>query len=180
LDEQAATIPPGSDGLIVLDYWRGNRTPYNDAKATGAIWGLTLNHTRAHVYRAMMEGVAYGTAHTLREFKTVDLDFDLIIACGGGTNSDLWLQIYADVCGLPIRTMQFAGAPALGAAISGAVAAGHFETLTEAANQMVKVRSTIEPRSKITAIYSEYLQQYIETYPALREHMHSLSLYQAA
>lgn len=175
LDEQAAAIPPGSDGLVVLDYWRGNRTPYNDSEATGAMWGMTLNHSRAHIYRAMMEGVAYGTAHTLVEFKGVGLDLEVIVACGGAANSELWLQIYADVCGLPVQTTRFAGAPALGAAISAAVAAGQFATLAEAANQMVKVRSTLEPRPSVTRIYQEYLQQYIKTYPALRDGMHTVS-----
>jgi ribulose kinase len=175
MDAQAAKIHPGSDGLVILDYWRGNRTPYNDAEATGVIWGLTLNHSREHIYRAILESVAYGTAHTLKEFSQIGLEFDLLVACGGGTNSDLWMQIYADVCGLPVRTVQFSGAPALGAAISSAVAAGQFNDAAEAAQRMVKSSNIFDPRPENTSLYGEYLQQYIETYPALKDHMHTLS-----
>jgi len=177
LDEQAKAINPGSNGLIVLDYWCGNRTPYNDSKATGVIWGLTLNHSRNHVYRALLEGVAYGTAHTIKEFNKVGLYFDSITACGGGTNSDLWMQIYADVCGLPVQTLIFSGATALGAAIFSAVAAGQFETITDASDQMVGIKRIFEPQAEKMAIYADYLKQYIDTYPALREKMHSISRY---
>jgi FGGY-family pentulose kinase len=174
LDEQAEAIGPGSNGLVVLDYWCGNRTPYNDSKASGVIWGLTLNHSRTHVYRALLEGVAYGTAHTIKEFNKVGLYFDSITACGGGTNSDLWMQIYADVCDLPVQTLKFSGATALGAAIFSAVAAGQFETIIDAGNQMVGIKRIFEPQVENMSIYSDYLQQYIETYPALREKMHSV------
>jgi FGGY-family pentulose kinase len=174
LDQQAASIAPGSDGLIVLDYWRGNRTPFNDAQAAGAIWGLTLDHSRAHVYRAILEGVAYGTAHTLLEFSRVGLDFEVIVASGGGTRSNLWLQIYADACGLPVQTIHFSGATALGAAICAAVATGQYTSLSEAAGQMVRVERTIKPRPDVHHLYAEYVQQYIGTYLALRENMHTM------
>jgi ribulose kinase len=179
LDQQAAAISPGSDGLVVLDYWRGNRTPYNDARATGAIWGITLDHSRAHLYRAILEGIAYGTAHTLLEFSRAGLNFDVIVACGGGTKSDVWLQIYADACGLPVQTTHFAGAPALGSAICAAVAVGEYTSLAEAAAQMVRVDRTIEPRPDVHGVYSEYLQQYLSTYPALRDNMHTMFQSQA-
>jgi len=177
LNEQAESIAPGSNGLVLLDYWRGNRTPYNDPKATGVIWGLTLNHTRSHIYRALLEGVAYGTAHTISEFNKIGLGFKLITANGGATNSDLWMQIYADVSGIPVRTVEFSGATALGAAISCTVATGHFETLEDAAKQMVGIRNIFKPRSAYTTFYAEYFKQYIDTYPALKEKMHSISRY---
>jgi ribulokinase len=174
LDEQAAAIEPGSGGLVVLDYWLGNRTPYNDALATGAVWGLTLSHTPAHLYRALLEGTAYGTAHTLLEFRRAGLTPEVMIACGGGARSELWLQIYADACGIPVQTTHFADATALGSAVCAAVAAGCYADLPEAAGRMVRVTRTLDPRPIMTRLYEQYLEQYIGTYEALRDRMHAV------
>jgi ribulokinase len=175
LDKWAECIPPGSDGLVVLDYWCGNRTPFNDAVATGAIWGLTLNHTLPHVYRAILEGTAYGTAHTLQEFRKCGAQPEVIVVCGGGARSTLWLQIYADVCGLPVQTTDFTGASALGSAICAAVAAGYYKDLLDAAASMVRVTTIFEPRLQLTRLYSEYLQHYLATYEVLHESMHAMA-----
>ena len=175
LDEQAAAIEPGSDGLVVLDYWRGNRTPYNDPLASGAIWGLTLSHTPAHIYRALLEGTAYGTAHSLVAFRRAGLTPEAIVACGGGARSELWLQIYADACGIPVQTTDCADATALGAAVCAAVAAGHYADLPEAASRMVRVTRIFEPRAAVTRRYEEYLDHSIATYAALRDRMHAIS-----
>jgi len=181
LDEQAANIPAGSAGLVVLDYWKGNRTPYNDAQATGAIWGLTLDHTLAHVYRAILEGTAYGAAHTVMQFRRAGLRPQVIVACGGGARSKLWLQIHANACDLPVQpTNNFEYATAFGAAISAAVAAGYHNNLAEAAAQMVKVTQTIEVHPETAQLYSEYLQQYIGTYEALHERMRAISRLRSA
>ena len=85
LNELAAPIPPGSEGLVVLDYWQGNRTPYVDAEARGVIRGLSLKHTTGHLYRAIIEGIAYGTEHILRTFRAARLAVDEMVAAGGPT-----------------------------------------------------------------------------------------------
>ncbi len=175
LDQQAEAIPPGSDGLIVLDYWRGNRTPYNDAEATGVIWGLTLGHSLAHVYRAILEGTAFGAAHTVLEFRKVGLSPERIVACGGGTKSNLWMQIYADACDLPIQLVQVPNAVAFGAAVCTAVAAQRFDSLQEAATQMVKVGKTIEPRGAVSDLYRKLIDHYIHTYEVLKSQMHEMA-----
>jgi ribulose kinase len=100
----ARQIKIGSDGLILLNYWQGNRNPVTDSEVRGVVWGFSLKHSAAHLYRAIMEGIAYGTEYILRQFKDAGFEPDGIYVCGGATNSDLWMQIHADVMGLPIVT----------------------------------------------------------------------------
>jgi sugar (pentulose or hexulose) kinase len=114
------------------------------------------------------------------EFSRAGLDFEVVVACGGGARSSIWLEIYADACGLPVQTTHFAGAPALGSAICAAVAVGQYASLSEAAGQMVRVSRTIEPRLDVHRLYAEYLQQYVATYPTLRENMHAMFQSRAA
>ena len=175
LDSQAEAIPPGSDGLVLLDYWKGNRTPYNDPSATGAIWGFTLNHTRAHVFRAILEGTAYGTAHNLSLMRDSGLSPDRIIACGGGAASRLWLQIHADACGLPVQVPHLRCAPSVGAAVNASVAAGLYGDVVEAAREMVTLEPPIDPDPATHDLYQEYLQHYIATYESLRDRMRALA-----
>ena len=177
LDREASSIGAGSDGLIVLDYWQGNRTPFNDSHASGAIWGLTLNHSQAHVYRAVLEGIAYGTALSLNLFQDYGLDPKVIIACGGGTMSSLWLQIYADCCGLPVQVPENTSAAALGAAINASVAAGLYSHVTEASEAMVKLKDAVEPNAAVIEIYRHNMEHYRETYRALKDNMYSLSVW---
>ena len=126
LNELAQPIPPGSEGLIVLDYWQGNRTPYVDPEARGIIRGLSLKHTTGHLFRAIIEGIAYGTEHILRTFRQNGYVVDEMVAAGGPTKSPLWMQIHADVSNVPIILTAVPDGPALGSAILGAVAAGLF------------------------------------------------------
>ncbi|MFW5812140.1 MAG: FGGY-family carbohydrate kinase, partial [Alkalispirochaetaceae bacterium] len=102
LNEQAAKLPPGSDGVLVLEHWQGNRTPWVDPNSRGVIRGLTLSHGPAHIFRAIMEGVVYGTKVIIDRMEKEKFKIKEIIACGGATQSDLWMQITADVTGKPI------------------------------------------------------------------------------
>lgn len=173
LNELAANIPPGSEGLVVLDYWQGNRTPYVDPEARGIIRGLSLKHTTGHIYRAIIEGIAYGTEHILRTFRQNGYRVEEMIAAGGPTKSPLWMQIHADVSNVPITLTAVPDGPALGSAILGAVAAGLYPDTQIAANQMVQVRNRIEPNQTMHNAYQFYVDQYINTYPALQEMMHA-------
>ncbi|MCP4403266.1 MAG: xylulose kinase, partial [bacterium] len=102
LGAMAQKIPAGSEGLVVLDHWQGNRTPWTDPTSRGVIRGLTLGHTSAHVFRAIMEGVAYGTAVILRRMEQEGVSINELIVCGGATKSALWMHIHADVTGKTI------------------------------------------------------------------------------
>ncbi|RME49637.1 MAG: xylulose kinase [Chloroflexi bacterium] len=172
LTELAESVPPGSEGLIVLDYWQGNRTPYVDPEARGVIRGLSLKHTTGHLFRAILEGIAYGTEHILRTFRANDYQVEEMVAAGGPTKSALWMQIHADVSNVPITLPQVTDAPALGSAILGAVAAGLFPDIPAAARQMVHVRSRIEPNPENHEAYRFYVGQYISTYPPLQPLIH--------
>lgn len=172
LTELAEPIPPGSEGLIVLDYWQGNRTPYVDPEARGIIRGLSLKHTTGHLFRAIIEGIAYGTEHILRTFRQNGFVVEEMVAAGGPTKSPFWMQIHADVSNVPITLPAVTDAPALGSAILGAVAAGLFPDVQTAAKQMVSVRNRIEPDPERHEVYKFYVEQYIATYPPLQALMH--------
>lgn len=176
LNADAARITPGSEGLVVLDYWQGNRTPWVDPEIRGMIWGLTLSHTPAHVYRAIIEGIAYGTEHIFRTFRKYDYEVLDLRAAGGPTKSDLWMQIHADVSNVPISITEAGDSAALlGSAALAAVAAGIYKTPQEASKAMVRVTRTIEPNKEAHDAYQFYVDKYVATYPQMQELMHDMT-----
>ena len=174
LDCLAAPIRPGAEGLVLLDYWLGNRTPLRDPLARGAVWGLSLKHTLPHLWRAVYEGTAMGSRHIIEDLSEAGFHVEGIHACGGGARSDLWLQIHADVCGYPLYLAD-ENATALGTAICAAVGAGLFSDLPSAAGEMARVRCQIDPNPANRAAYDDLYRCYIATYPALRDLMHSVA-----
>ena len=169
LGAQANAIPAGAEGLIVLEHWQGNRTPWIDPTSRGVIRGLTLKHTPAHVFRAIMEGVAYGTAVILRRMEREGVTLAELAACGGATQSAVWMQIHADVTGKTITIPKEQQAVSLGCAILATVGAGIYGSIREAADQMVAVSKVIEPDLRKSAEYQFYIEQYIQTYERLQE-----------
>jgi ribulokinase len=180
LNELALQVPPGSEGLVVLDYWQGNRTPYVDPEARGIIRGLSLKHTTGHLFRALLEGSAYGSEHIFRTFRDNGYQVEEVVAAGGPTKSALWMQIHADVSNIPITLTQVSDAAALGSAILGAVAAGIFPDMQTAANQMVQIKDRITPIAAVHDAYQFYVNQYINTYPPLQELIHATVRHVAA
>ena len=172
LDEIAAATPPGAEGLVLLDYWQGNRTPLRDPLARGAIWGLSLKHGIGHMLRAVYEGTAMGCRHILEDMAAAGFETEEVYACGGGTRSDLWLQIHADICRKPILLTQEPEATALGTAVCAAAGAGLYRDLVEASEQMVTVTRRIEPDEGNARLYDTLFDRYLRTYPALMELMH--------
>jgi len=179
LDGEAAATPPGADGLIVLDYFQGNRTPHTDSRARGAMWGLSLNHTRGHVFRALMEGIAYGVQEILQTFGKQGLTVERIFASGGATRSPLFMQIYADVTGRRIAVGQDVEASLLGSAIVAAVGAGLYPDFDRATAQMISISGSYEPNQEQHQRYQFYVEQYQATYPQLKTLMHTMSRQQA-
>ena len=129
LDEQAAAVPPGSEGLVVRDDWQGNRSPYKNPQARGAIVGLSLAHGPGHIFRAIYEATACGTRHILEDAAAHGLDVERIFLGGGGAKSALWLQIHADILKKPVHLARESEACALGSAMAAAVAAGIYRRL---------------------------------------------------
>ncbi len=169
LNEQAAKLPPGSEGLVVLEHWQGNRTPWVDANSRGVIRGLTLKHTPAHIFRAIMEGVVYGTQVILQKMEEGGVYIDEIITCGGATQSDLWMQIHADVTGKPFTIPEEQQAVSLGSAIAAAVGAGIYPDLQAGADAMVRIAKIVKPDPANTEKYREYVRQYEATYENLKD-----------
>ena len=168
LNDGASALPPGAEGLLVLDHFQGNRTPYTDALSRGAITGLTLKHTPAHVFRAIIEGICLGTRLIVDSFGEA-FDAKRIVLAGGATNSPLWLQIHADTIGAPIELTEVADAPALGCAILAAHGAGKFKTIEEGCRAMVRKTAVIEPNAANTRFYEEeMLPRYARLYGALK------------
>jgi ribulose kinase len=168
LDAEAAKLPAGSEGLVVLEHWQGNRTPWVDPTSRGVIRGLTLKHGPVHIFRAIMEGVVYGTQVILSKMEE-NCKIDEIIACGGATKSDLWMQIHADVTGKSISIPDDQVAVCLGSGILGAVGAGIYPDMITAAAAMVRTGKTIRPNLAQTKKYREYVSQYEATYNSLKD-----------
>lgn len=168
LNAGASAIPPGAEGLLVLDHFQGNRTPYTDALSRGAITGLTLKHTPAHVFRAIIEGICLGTRLITDSFGEAFTPRRIVLA-GGASNSPLWLQIHADTIGAPIELTEVADAPALGCAILAAHGAGKYPSIEEGCAAMVRSKAVIEPNAANTRFYeTEMLPRYAKLYSALK------------
>ncbi len=168
LNAKAAALEPGAEGLLVQDHFQGNRTPYTDALSRGAIVGLTLAHEPHHIFRAIMEGISFGTRTILDAMAEAGYRGEEITVGGGASASPLWLQIHADTAGLPVCVPQSRDAPSVGAAVLAAHGAGHFATIDEGIAAMVKPGKRIEPRPREMALYNEIYQQYRALYPALK------------
>lgn len=168
LNRKAAELEPGSDGLLVQDHFQGNRTPYTDALSRGAIVGLTLAHEPHHIFRAVMEGIGFGTRAILDAMADAGYSSREITVGGGAGASPLWLQIHADTAGLPVVVPASRDAPSVGSAVLAAHGAGHFASLDDGIEAMVKPGMRIEPRPRETARYNDLYRQYRALYPALK------------
>jgi len=175
LNAQAGKLPIGSDGLVCLDYFQGNRTPYVDGDARGLISGLTLAHTPAHIYRALVEGICYGSEIIFRNFRKNNVPLKELYACGGAVKSDFWMQAHSDVSGLPINIPRVMEAPVLGSAILGAVAGGVYPDIASASDSMVEIVKRIEPNKERHEEYRFYADSYAELYPLLKDWMHRVA-----
>lgn len=166
---EAANAPAGSDGLLFLPYLTGERTPHPDPLARGAFVGLTARHTRAHMTRAVLEGVAFGLndSFTLMREGGVPLP-DVARVAGGGARSPLWRQIIADVLGVPVEAAPTTEGSALGAAILAMVGAG-WHTSVAAACVPFAGRGDITPVGSEQATYAAQYATYRTLYPALKD-----------
>lgn len=139
------------------------------------MWGFTLSHTPAHVYRAIIEGIAYGSEHILRTMAQHGYEVKELVAAGGPTKSKMWMQIHADVSNVPITVTEAGPAAAmLGAAICAALGAEVFPTIHDATKAMVRVTDTIEPNAEVNEQYQFFIDKYINTYPQMQELMHEM------
>ena len=167
LNAMAAALPPGAEGLLAVDHFQGNRTPHTDPLARGAIMGLSLKHTPAHVYRALVESVCFGTRAIVEAFGDAFQPRRIVVA-GGATRSDFWMQVHADTLGLPLILTEETEACALGSAILAAHGAGHFATIDDAVAAMVRTARTVQPDMAVHAAYAPIYARYREAYHAIK------------
>ncbi|MGV3771455.1 MAG: ribulokinase [Verrucomicrobiales bacterium] len=164
LEERAAQLKPGECGLLALDWWNGNRSILMDADLTGVLVGLNLFTRPHHIYRALMEGTAFGTRKIIEAFEKKGIQIEELYACGGLAHKNaLMMQIYSDVLGRTIKVAAAEHTCALGAAMFGGVAAELFGSIHEAATKMVQKPARIyKPRAKPKAIYDRLYAEYNE------------------
>ena len=174
LEEAAARVMPGADGVVFLPYLMGERSPVWDGRASGAFVGLNLFHTRAHLYRAVLEGVTLALRHNMEAGAkgAVKLE-DRLIVVGGAARSDLWMQIIADVTGYPVWTIREDVEAALGAARLAALGIGLIARQDGDSWITLVERAAPDPARK--ARYDAVFAVYAGLYPALRDSMHALA-----
>jgi xylulokinase len=173
---EASNVPPGSDGLLFLPYLCGERTPHPDPLARGSWVGLTTRHTRAHLTRAVLEGVAFGLKDIFSLMQDVGMrDVDQVRVSGGGAKSMLWRQILADVLESELVTVNTTEGAAYGAALLAGIGAGVWPDVDTACAQTIRVSERISPDPATSSRYAEMYLHYQSLYPALRHVSHALS-----
>lgn len=175
LDRMAAEVAAGAEGLVMLEYWQGNRTPHGDPRARGALWGMTLKHGLGHIWRAFLEGVATGTAANFAIAEQTGVRIDEIRIAGGVCNSPLWMQIHADITGVPLVQTEVSEAAGLGSGILAAYAAGAYSSVADASAAMVRTTTAVEPDPATAEEYAFLLDRYRATYGSLRDEMHQVA-----
>lgn len=168
LSDEAAAVCPGSDGLLWTPYLMGERTPHLDANARGALVGLTVSHTRGHVIRAILEGVAFSLRDTFTIFGEMQVPVKRIRLGGGGARSKLWLQIQADVYGREVEIVEAEEGAAYGAAILAGVGARIWPTVEEACNSIVRVAERVTQRADAATAMNASYAAYRRVYPATK------------
>lgn len=170
LEREAAQLPLGADGLLVVPHWSGTMTPFWNPQARGAIIGLGNQHTQAHLYRAILEGVALEQRlMTERAERAAGQTVTEFVLIGGGAQSALWGQIIADVTGKPVWLTDTVESSSLGAAILAAVAVGWYANPIQAADAMTHARAGFEPDAAAHRRYCELFAAYELLYPSLTE-----------
>jgi xylulokinase len=168
LMEEAAQVEAGANGLLWAPYLMGERTPHLDPHARAALVGLTATHTRAHIIRAILEGVAFSLRDTFEIFKEMKVPVESVRLGGGGARSSLWQQIQADVYGREVETVRAEEGAAYGAALLAGVGGGAWPDVEAACEQVVEVAATLPPRPSIVELMNQQYQAYRALYPSLR------------
>jgi xylulokinase len=167
---EAGEVPAGSEGLLLLPYFAGERTPVFDPDARGVIAGLSLRHGRGHLFRATYEGIGFGIRQIVELLEATGKPIHRIVAVGGGTQGGLWTQIVTDILGRPqVVPAETIGA-SYGDALLAAVGTGHVAPDTDWA----RVAITVDPNHEATDHYRRLYETYSQLYPATRDHVHAL------
>ena len=168
LTAEATYVPPGADGLLWAPYLMGERTPHLDPDARAALVGLTASHTRAHVVRAILEGVAFSLRDSFEILKELKVPCETIRLGGGGARSALWRQIQADVYGHAVETVEAEEGAAYGVALLAGVAAGAWPSVEAACDEVIRTKQRVQPDASAVEVFHRQYRKYVALYPALR------------
>lgn len=168
LTAEAARVPPGADGLLWAPYLMGERTPHLDPDARAALVGLTASHTRAHVVRAILEGVTFSLRDSFEILKELNVPCETIRLGGGGARSALWRQIQADVYGHEVETVAAEEGAAYGVALLAGVAAGAWPNVDAACARAISPNERVAPNPEAVELFHRQYRKYVALYPALR------------
>jgi xylulokinase len=174
LADLAASAPRGANGLVALPYFEGERTPIHDPRAKGILFGLSLKHTRADVYRAILESVAYGIRHNIEVMKEEGVEAKRILAVGGGTKNLTWLQIVSDVADIAMDIPEQQIGASYGDAFMAAVGVGLYDDLTEV-TEWVNLKHRIRPEPTASGEYELSYRIFRGLYDRTKDLMHTLS-----
>ena len=158
----------GENNVFFLPYLMGERSPHNNPDARGVFFGMSMDTTRADMTQAVLEGVAFGLRDSLEVARSLGIKIERTKICGGGAKSPLWKKIIANVMNLKVDVIESEEGPGYGGAMLAAVGCGEYDSVQEAADQLVKVVDTVEPDAKLVAKYEAKYQQFREIYPALK------------
>lgn len=174
LELKAKDIPAGSEGLLILPYFMGERSPIWDSKAKGTILGLSLYHTKGHIYKAFMEGVGYALRHNMEAIVETDLELDSeIILVGGAAKSMIWPQILADVTGYPVKIIKNDVEAPLGDALLAGLGTGVIDE-PQVLSNWLEYDTIIESDQRNHQVYNKYYDEYKRVYLSLQENMHRM------
>jgi xylulokinase len=175
LADAAAAIRPGADGLICLPYFAGERTPLNDPDARGVYAGLTLSHTKGHLYRASLEATAYGVRHNLETMSAMGAPPQRLVAVGGGAKNPLWLQIVSDVCGLAQDVPERTIGASYGDAFMAGLATGMVTGPEALPRDWVRLALRLQPNIDLRPVYDAYYDVYRGLYESAKDQLHALA-----
>jgi xylulokinase len=175
LAHEASQVPIGADGLLFLPYLFGERTPLMDAQASGTFVGLRYRHTRAHLARAVMEGVCFALRDAVDISLSLGATVERMVMAGGGGESPLWRQMLTDVLGMPLQKSRQSEQACMGAVILAGVGAGVYSDIISTAQAMTHYDEATIPNPTHHAVYSTRYAQYRALYPLLKDTMHELN-----
>ena len=164
---EAARVPPGCEGMVMLPHLQGAMAPEANPRASGVFYGFTLRHGRGHFTRAIMEGVSFIVRRNIEVIQGLGVPVNEIRSLGGGARSRVWKQMEADIVGRPVLTTTNEEAATLGAAILAGRAVGLYESVEQAAEKMIQIKERFEPNPANRAIYDDTFSTYVKLYDAL-------------
>ena len=168
--ERAFATPLGAEDLLFLPYLMGERTPHNDPDSRAVFFGLSTRHTKAHMTRAVIEGINFAMRDCLELVKAKGVKIREARVIGGGARNRLWLQNLADILNLPVSPVQNPEGAALGAAILAGVGTGVYKSFEDASRQAIQVGKAVRPNAKNVKAYEPLYQRFRALYPAVKDH----------